>query len=117
MDSQKAFVTSRENPLSRPVLRLSDHTKPFVLRTDALNCGLGGALMQVHDRMYYSTGRSQGEGTGAMTPPPLNFQHCDFKKIKFDRDLQRMLRNYCLLYNYTKLVLYGPLPSFYLSIN
>ena len=44
-------------------------------------------------------------------------QHCDLKKIKLDHDLQRMLRSYCLLQNYIMLLLYAPLPSFYLSIN
>ena len=41
-----AFVTLRENLSRRPVLRLPDHAKYFVLRTDASNCGLGAALMQ-----------------------------------------------------------------------
>ena len=44
--------------------------------------------------------------------PPLNFQHFDLKKIKYDYDMQRILRNYCLLRNYIILVLYAPsLPS------
>ena len=31
--------------------------------------------------------------------PPINFQHYDLKKIIFDGNLQRMLRNFCLLHN------------------
>ena len=50
---EKAFVTLRDNLLPRPVLRLPDHAKPFVLRTDASNCGLGAALMQAHKEKYY----------------------------------------------------------------
>ena len=37
---EKAFVTLRKSLLRWPVLRLPDHAKPFVLRTDASNCGL-----------------------------------------------------------------------------
>ena len=51
---EKAFVTLRESLLLRPVLRLSDHAKPYVLRTDVLNRGLEAALMQEHDEKYYS---------------------------------------------------------------
>ena len=50
---EKAFVTLRESLLRRPVLRLSDHAKAFVLCTDAANCGLGAALMQEHHEKYY----------------------------------------------------------------
>ena len=50
-----------------------------------------------------------------MAPPKIS--DTGLKKIKFDRDLQRMLRNYCLLHNYIVLVLYALTPSFYLSIS
>ena len=50
---EKAFVTLRESLLRRPVLRLPDHAKPFVFRTDASNCGLGAALMPELDEKYY----------------------------------------------------------------
>ena len=43
---EKAFVTLRESLVRRPILRLPDHNKTFILRTDASNCGLGAALMQ-----------------------------------------------------------------------
>ena len=46
-------MTLRKSLLRRPALRLPDHAKPFVLRTDALNCRLGAALIQVHDETYY----------------------------------------------------------------
>ena len=46
-------MTLRESPLRRPVLRLPDHAKPFILRTDASNCGLEAALMQEHNKKYY----------------------------------------------------------------
>ena len=34
-------------------LKLPDHSKPFILRTDASNCGLDAALMQQHDEKPY----------------------------------------------------------------
>ena len=43
---EKAFVTLRESLVRRPILRLPDHNKTFILRTDASNCGLEAALMQ-----------------------------------------------------------------------
>ena len=47
-----------------------------------------------------------------MAMSSLTFPTLDLKKIKFDRDLQRMLRNCCLLRYYIMLVLYAPsLPS------
>ena len=49
---------------------------------------------------------------------PLKFPTLLLKKIKFNRDLQRMLRNYCLLHNYIMHACFVcSLPSFYLSIN
>ena len=50
---EKAFVSLRENLLRRPVLRLPDHAKPFVLLTDAWNRGLSFVLMQKHTGKYY----------------------------------------------------------------
>ena len=41
---EKAFVTLRESLVRRPILRLPDHNKTFILRTDASNCGLGLCL-------------------------------------------------------------------------
>ena len=46
---EKAFVTLRESLVRRSTLRLPDHNKTFILRTDASNCGLGAALMQEHE--------------------------------------------------------------------
>ena len=51
---EKAFVTLRENLVRRPILRLPDHNKTFILRTDASNCGLGAALMQEHEGRFFS---------------------------------------------------------------
>ena len=55
--------------------------------------------------------RSQGGGAQRGHGLPLNFQLCDLKKIKFDRDLKHMLRNYFLLRNYIMLVLYALLST------
>ena len=62
---QKAFVALRENLLHRPVLRIYDQAKPFDLRTDASNCGLGASLMQEHDGKFYSVEYSSRKLTSA----------------------------------------------------
>ena len=50
---ERAFLTLQERLLKRPILKLPDHQKPFILRTDASNCGLGASLMQEHhDKLY-----------------------------------------------------------------
>ena len=50
---EKVFVALRKNMLLRPALRLPDHAKLFVPRTNASNCGLGAALMQEQYENYY----------------------------------------------------------------
>ena len=50
---EKAFVTLRESLVRRPILRLPDHNKTFILRPDASNCGLGVALMQEHKGRFF----------------------------------------------------------------
>ena len=50
---EKAFSSLQDCLLKRPILRLPDHSKPFILRTDASNFGLGAALMQQHDEKLY----------------------------------------------------------------
>ena len=46
---ERAFLTLQERLLKKPILKLPDHQKPFILRTDASNCGLRASLMQEHD--------------------------------------------------------------------
>ena len=50
---EKAFSSLQDCLLKQPILRLPDHSKPFILRTDASNFGLGAALMQQHDEKLY----------------------------------------------------------------
>ena len=50
---KKAFVTLRESLVRRPILRLPDYNKTFILRTNASNCGLGAALMQEHEGRFF----------------------------------------------------------------
>ena len=53
MLKKKAFVTLRESLVRRPILRLPDHSKTFILCTDVSNCGLGTALMQEHEGRFF----------------------------------------------------------------
>ena len=46
---EKAFVTLQKALLSRPILKLPDYSKPFVLETDASNVGVGASLMQKYE--------------------------------------------------------------------
>ena len=50
---KRAFLTLPERLVKRPILKLPDHQKPFILRTDASNCGLGASLMQEHNEKLY----------------------------------------------------------------
>ena len=50
---EKAFVNLQRSLLRRPILRVPDYTKTFVLKTDASNRGLGAALMQQHEGKYH----------------------------------------------------------------
>ena len=50
---EKVFSSLQDCLLKRPILKLPDHTKPFILRTDASSFGLGTALMQQHDEKLY----------------------------------------------------------------
>ena len=45
---EKAFTTLKRLLVAEPVLQLPDMTKPFVLRTDASDVGIGAVLLQKH---------------------------------------------------------------------
>ena len=45
---ERAYVTLKQHLICYPVLKLPDMTKPFVLRTDASDVGVGAVLMQEH---------------------------------------------------------------------
>lgn len=45
-ECEAAFTTLRKCLISSPVLAYPDHTKPFILDTDASNTGIGGVLSQ-----------------------------------------------------------------------
>ena len=65
-DAQEmAFVTLHESLVRRPILRLPDHNKTFILRTDASNCGLGAALMQEHEGRYFPIAYGSNKLTSA----------------------------------------------------
>ena len=46
---EKAFTTLKHLLVAEPVLRLPDMSKPFVLRTDASDVGIGAVLLQQHE--------------------------------------------------------------------
>ena len=50
---ERAFLTLQERLLKEPILKLPDHQKPFILRTDVSNCGLGASLLREHDDKLY----------------------------------------------------------------
>ena len=48
-----AFRTLQQRLSNYPVLRLPDHDREFILRTDASDIGLGATLMQEYDEQYF----------------------------------------------------------------
>ena len=53
-EAQENAYTTLKNVLCQgPILRLPDHKKPYVVRTDASDYGLGAVLLQEHDGQLY----------------------------------------------------------------
>ena len=50
---EKAHGTLKRLLVTKPVLRLPEISKPFVLRTDASNTGIGAVLLQEHDGQLF----------------------------------------------------------------
>ena len=50
---EKVFSCLRDCLLKRSILKLPDHNKPFIPRTDSSNCELGAALYQQLDERLY----------------------------------------------------------------
>ena len=65
---EKAFVTLRESLVRRPILRLPDHNKTHILRTDASNCELGAALMQKHEGRFFPIAYGSKKQSGSIPP-------------------------------------------------
>ena len=47
-DCEKAFLKLKDALCSKPILAFPDHDKPFVIRTDACDIGMGAVLLQKH---------------------------------------------------------------------
>ena len=71
---ESAFLTLQERLLKRPILKLPDHEKPFILRTDTSNCGLGASLMQEHDDKLYPAVAYASKKTVFSRVQVLNFR-------------------------------------------
>ena len=50
---EKAYRPLKKMTVTKPVLRLPDITKPFILRTDASNTGIGAVLLQDYDGLLF----------------------------------------------------------------
>ena len=50
---EKAFTTLKRLLVTEPVLRLPDMSKPFVLRTDTSDVGIGAVLLQQHEEKLF----------------------------------------------------------------
>ena len=50
---EKAYRTLKKMTVTKPVLRLPDITKPFILRIDASSTGIGAVLLQDHDGQLF----------------------------------------------------------------
>ena len=73
---EKAFVTLRKSLVRRPILRLPDHYKIFILRTDASKCGLGAALMQEHEGRFFPIAYGSKKLTSAELKYFTNGKEC-----------------------------------------
>lgn len=51
---EKAYGMLKKMTVTKPVVCLPDITKPFVLRSDASNTGIGAVLLQDHDGQLFS---------------------------------------------------------------
>ena len=52
-ETDKAFNQLKASLCSDPILKLPDFDRPFVLRTDASDTGLGAMLLQKYDDVYF----------------------------------------------------------------
>ena len=50
---EKAYGTLKKMTVTKPLLRLPEISKPFVLITDASNTGIGAVLLQEHDGQLF----------------------------------------------------------------
>ena len=52
-ETDKAFNQLKDSLCKDPILKIPDFDRPFVLRTDASDTGLGAMLLQKYDDVYF----------------------------------------------------------------
>ena len=62
---EKAFTTLKKMITDKPVLRIPDVSRPFVLRTDASEVGLGAVLLQKYDSQFFPVSYASRKLQGA----------------------------------------------------
>lgn len=62
---EKSFTTLKRMITEKPVLRIPDISRPFVLRTDASNIGLGAVLLQKYDEQFFPVSYASRKLQGA----------------------------------------------------
>ena len=68
---EKAFVTLQKALLSRPILKLPDYSKSFVLLTDTSNIGVDASLMQKYEDKLHPIAFANKKLTAAEQSIPL----------------------------------------------
>ena len=66
-DSQQAFDTLKRELCSKPVVIMPDKTKPYTLRTDASDRGVGAVLLQEHGEELHPVAYASRKLSGAET--------------------------------------------------